>query len=187
MWQSVCSLTDNMLKKLFFIVSIIAFSACQNIEKSEKPNDLIREDKMVDVISEISLLQSARNFNKRLYENSGIKGQEYIFEKYDIDSVQFKRSNDYYSDNYEVYQRIYDSVKNRFEKMKTDLDTLQKQEQRIKDSIAKAKRDSLGKEIDSLNPELEDRVDEISDSLIQKKDSLRKSALDSLPQPISRD
>jgi len=164
----------------------VAFAACQDIEKTERPENLIPEAKMVDIITEISLMQSARNFNKRLFESTGIKGQEYIFEKYDIDSVQFKRSNDYYADNYETYQRIYDSVKEGFERMKVKLDTLQKQEQRIKDSIAEAKRDSLGKLRDSLNPEEEREVEEISDSLIEAKDSLELLENDSLPQPRSR-
>jgi|GEM_PF-191677 len=186
MWQSVCSLTDNMCKKLFFLFFIVAaFAACQNIDESERPENLIPEDKMIDIIAEVSIMQSARNFNKRMFENTGIRGQEYIFEKYDIDSVQFKRSNDYYADNFEIYQRIYDSVKNRFEKLKIELDTLQKQEQRIKDSIAKVRRDSLGVEKDSLNPDKE--IEEISDSLAKEKDSLSRSVLDSLPQPRSRD
>ncbi|PKD20670.1 hypothetical protein APR41_13430 [Salegentibacter salinarum] len=180
-------MTDNMLKKLFLLFFICAaFAACQNIEKSERPENLIPEDKMIDVIAEIFLMQSARNFNKRMFENTGIRGQEYIFEKYEIDSVQFKRSNDYYADNYEVYQRIYDSVKNRFEKLKVELDTLQQQEQQIKDSIAKVRRDSLGVEEDSLNPEEERKIEEISDSLINEKDSLGRRVLDSLPQPRSR-
>ncbi|MBZ9629954.1 DUF4296 domain-containing protein [Salegentibacter sp. LM13S] len=176
-----------MLKKLFLLFFVVvAFVACQDIDKSERPGDLIPEDKMIDVIAEISLMQSARNFNKRIFENTGIKGREYIYEKYDIDSVQFKHSNDYYADNYEIYQRIYDSVKNRFEKMKVDLDTLQKQEQRLKDSIAEVKRDSLGKQRDSLNPEEEREIQEISDSLIKEKDSLDRMMIDSLPQPRSR-
>ncbi|WP_170065265.1 DUF4296 domain-containing protein [Salegentibacter salegens] len=176
-----------MLKKLFLLFFIsVAFAACQDVEKSERPDNLIPEEKMIDVIAEISLMQSARNFNKRIFENTGIRGQDYIFEKYDIDSVQFKRSNDYYADNYEIYQRIYDSVKNRFEKLKVELDTLQKQEQRIKDSIAKVKRDSLGKRGDSLDPAEEKEIEEISDSLIEEKDSLNRRVIDSLPQPRSR-
>lgn len=186
MWQSVCSLTDNMFKKFLLLFILTAtFVACQDIEKSERPENLIPEDKMIDVITEISLMQSARNFSKRIFENTGVKGKDYIFEKYEIDSVQFKHSNDYYADNYEVYQRIYDSVKNRFEKMKVELDTLQMQEQRIKDSIAQAKRDSIGTK-DSLDPEMEKRVDELSDSLLSAEDSLRIEN-DSLAEPVSRD
>jgi len=176
-----------MFKKFYFLFSIMGvFAACQDIEKTEMPENLIPEDKMVDIITEISLLQSARNFSRRIFENTGIKGKEYIFEKYDIDSVQFKRSNDYYADNYEIYQRIYDSVKQGFERIKVKLDTLQRQEQRIKDSIAEAKRDSLGKIRDSLNPEEEQEIKKISDSLIKEKDSLDRRVIDSLPEPISR-
>lgn len=176
-----------MLKKVILLFSItLAFVACQNIEKSEKPENLIPEDKMVDVITEIALLQSARNFSKRIFENTGIQGQQYVFERYNIDSVQFKRSNDYYADNYETYQRIYDSVKQGFERMKVKLDTLQKQEQRIKDSIADAKRDSLREVRDSLMPEKKRGVEEISDSIVKKKNPQDRMVNDSLPEPMSR-
>ncbi|SKB54529.1 protein of unknown function [Salegentibacter holothuriorum] len=176
-----------MLKKIILLFSIaVAFIACQDIENSEKPENLIPEEKMVDIITEISLLQSARNFSKRIYESTGIKGQEYVFEKYNIDSIQFKRSNDYYADNYETYQRIYDSVKEGFERMKVKLDTLQKQEKHIEDSIAQAKKDSLKKVADSLDPELERELEGVSDSLIEEKDSLNITPIDSLPTPMSR-
>ena len=174
-----------MLKKIILLLSLTAtFVACQNIEKSEKPENLIPEDKMVDIITEISLLQSARNFSKRIFESTGIQGQEYIFKKYNIDSLQFKRSNDYYADNYEIYQRIYDSVKQGFERLKVKLDTLQLQEKRIKDSIATARKDSLKKAGDTIEPDFE----ELSDTITKEKDSLieTKPVVDSLTTPVSR-
>lgn len=174
-----------MLKKIILLLCVVAtFVACQNIEKSEKPENLIPEDKMVDIITEISLLQSARNFSKRIFESTGIQGQEYIFKKYNIDSLQFKRSNDYYADNYEIYQRIYDSVKQGFERLKVKLDTLQLQEKRIKDSIAAARKDSLKKAGDTIEPDFE----ELLDTITKEKDSLieTKAVVDSLPTPVSR-
>ena len=178
-----------MLKKIILLLSLTAtFVACQDIEKSEKPENLIPEDKMVDIITEISLLQSARNFSKRIFESTGIQGQEYIFKKYNIDSLQFKRSNDYYADNYEIYQRIYDSVKQGFERMKVKLDTLQLQEKRINDSIAKARKDSLVKAGDTLSPDFDPELEELSDTITKEKDSLTKTKplIDSLPTPVSR-
>ncbi|TDN95242.1 uncharacterized protein DUF4296 [Salegentibacter sp. 24] len=169
---------------MLFCISVI-FTACQDIGNSGKPEDLIPEEKMVDIIAEISLMQSARNFNKRMYENTGIEGEEYIFEKYNIDSVQLRRSNDYYADNYKIYQRIYDSVKQNLERIKVKLDSLQKREERIRDSISKAKRDSLRIIEDSLNPE-EKRNQKIIDAINNKKDSLDRTVTDSLPEPVSR-
>jgi len=176
-----------MYKKIILLFSIaLAIGACQDIEKSEKPEDLISEDKMVDIITEISLLQSARNVSKRTFENTGIDGQQYIFEKYNIDSVQFKRSNDYYAYNYETYQRIYDSVKEGFLRLKVKLDTLQKQEQRLKDSLAEVKRDSLQKLRDSLGPDAKREFKKISNSIMDDEDSLDRMLIDSLPEPMSR-
>lgn len=175
-----------MLKRTFLLIFMsLTLVACQDINKSEKPNDLIPEDKMVDLIAEISIVQSARNFNKRIFENTGVKWQKYIFEKYDIDSLQFKRSNDYYAENYVIYQRIYDSVKARFERMKVALDTLQQQEQRLKDSIIEAKQDSIRKMGDSLSPVEQRQIQKMADSIVKEK-SINRKFIDSLSVPVSR-
>ena len=89
--------------------------SCQDVQKTEKPDDLIPEDKMIDVLTELSLVHAARNYNKFKLENTGINPDEYIYEKFDIDSLQFEKSNDYYSEQYTQYERIYDSVKVRLQ------------------------------------------------------------------------
>jgi len=158
---------------------IVGFaSACQDVQKVEKPDNLIPEDKMVDIIAEISLMQSARNYNKSIFEKTGIEPQKHILKKYKVDSLQIKRSSDYYADNVSVYQRIYDSVKNRFEKMKVKLDSVQDRERTVKDSIAEIKQDSL-RAVDSLS--LGGELKEISsDSLSAEK---QQKLNDSLPEP----
>ena len=98
---------------------------------------------MVDVLTEIALLNAARNYNKQKLESTGIDPHEYIFEKFNIDSVQFEQSNNYYAEQYSDYERIYDSVKVRLQIIKTRLDSLRDIEIRIEDSIKLAKKDSL--------------------------------------------
>jgi hypothetical protein len=171
-----------MWKKVFFMLLIVGFaSACQNVQKVERPDNLIPEDKMVDIIAEISLMQSARNYNKSIFEKTGIEPQKHILKKYKVDSLQIKRSSDYYADNVSVYQRIYDSVKNRFEKMKVKLDSVQDRERAVKDSIAEIKQDSL-RAVDSLDTEGEFKK-ELTDSLSAKK---KRKIIDSLPVPVSK-
>ena len=109
--------------------------SCQDIEKTPKPDDLIPEEKMVKVLTDISLLHGARTYNKNLLEEKGIAPYEYLWEKYRVDSTQFRRSSDYYSENYKQYQRIYDSVKRRLETMQVTYDSLREIEERRQDSI----------------------------------------------------
>lgn len=119
--------------------------SCQSVERSERPDDLIPEDKMVEVLTEVSLLNSARNFNKKLFETTGITPEEYIYEKFEIDSLQFERSNNFYAENYDDYDDIYSRVKKNLDRMKAKLDSVQEEERRVQDSLAE-----VGKEVDSL-------------------------------------
>ncbi|WP_157718032.1 DUF4296 domain-containing protein [Gramella sp. MAR_2010_147] len=156
------------------------------MKKSEKPKDLIPEEKMIDVLTELSLLYAARNYNKQKLEGTGVDPDTYLYEKFDIDSLQLERSNDWYSEQYTQYERIYDSVKFRVEKMKSKLDSLRDIEVKIEDSIRKAKRDSI-ELIDSLklDPKLRDSIR--NDSIKRREiEELSRSEKDSLlPPPVS--
>ncbi|WP_300435720.1 DUF4296 domain-containing protein [Christiangramia sp.] len=163
---------------------LLIFSvSCQDLKKSERPEDLISESKMIDVLTEISLLHAARNYNKQKLENTGVNIDSYIYEKFDIDSLQLERSNDWYAEQYTQYERIYDSVKARVQVMKNRLDSIREIEVKKEDSIKKAKKDSLAilnslqgntKNIDSLKLESLKQT-EIEEVLREGKDSLIES------------
>lgn len=109
--------------------------SCQSVDRMKKPKDLIPHDKMVDVLVEVSLLQAARNYNKVMLEEKGIDPEHYIWEKYDIDSLQFATSSQYYAQNYRQYERIYDRAKEQLEVYKIHYDSLEQ--------LARQERDSL--------------------------------------------
>ncbi|MFD2517085.1 DUF4296 domain-containing protein [Salinimicrobium flavum] len=171
------------MRYLFVLLFLLILSGCQDIHKSEKPGDLISEDKMVEVLTDISLLHGARSYNRSLMEEKGIKPEKFIYEKHGIDSLQFLKSSNYYAENYKQYQNIYGRVKERLEALKVEYDTIRIREERKRDSIrALQPKDSL--ELDSLN----------LDSLKYEKVRQRNFAPDSLtredrslPQPRSRE
>ncbi|WP_373057722.1 DUF4296 domain-containing protein [Zunongwangia sp. H14] len=150
-----------MIKKILFIlISFFLLCACQNIERTERPDDLIGEDKMVDVLTELAILQSARNLNKNVLEEAGIHPEEYIYNKYDIDSLQFQNSNDYYTENFTEYEHIFTRVKDRLEKVKIVRDSIREEEVRVEDSIAR---------LDSIS---RDSIKELRGNNINVRDSL---------------
>ncbi|MUP44608.1 DUF4296 domain-containing protein [Gramella sp. BOM4] len=132
---------------------------------------------MIDVLTELSLLHGAKNYNKSKLEKTGIDPENYIYEKFGIDSMQFKRSNTYYADQYQQYERMYDSVKLRLQIMKSKLDSIRDIEIRIEDSIKLAKKDSLSKIGDSLEVEqdsLKTPFKEPNDSLTSPPPSFKR-------------
>ncbi|APG60465.1 DUF4296 domain-containing protein [Christiangramia salexigens] len=159
-------MTGNDFKR-FFLIAVLIFSySCQDLEKMEKPANLIPEAEMIDILTELSLVHAARNYNKSKLEKTGIKPDQYIFDKFGIDSLQFQQSSDYYAEQYSQYDRIYDSVKARVQIMKIRLDSLREIEVRIEDSLRTARQDSL-KTLDSIKKAG-------GDSLYMKREASKK-------------
>ena len=124
------------MKHVFSIIAILLLTvSCQEVERMEKPRDLIPKEKMVDVLTELSLMNAARNYNKYVLEQKGVKLEEHLWKKFDIDSLQFVRSSNYYAENYKEYNDIYMDVKDSLEVLKVYYDSINKENQLKKDSI----------------------------------------------------
>ena len=103
------------MKKILIITLIFYSCDLINKEKSNIPENLISEEKMINIIYDMSLISVSKGINKRILENNGMKPKSYILNKYKIDSLQFVKSNEYYSKDLEKYLYIYESVLNRLE------------------------------------------------------------------------
>lgn len=114
--------------KTIYLFLCIGFFACQDVEKAEQPENLIPESKMVNVLVDLLKLDGAESMSSIEFEKRDVKTKDLIFKKYQVDSLQFVKSTDYYAENFKVNKRIYDSVQARLEREKTLLDSLVKKE-----------------------------------------------------------
>ena len=138
------------MKRLLFIIVCLFFSCNPSIEKPKKPENLIPEDKMVDIMYDIFILNSAKGVNKKMLELNGILPKDYVFEKYSIDSTQFAESNNYYVYNTKTYESILNRIADKIDAKKKEYEALDK----IEEAVKKRKEDSIrairAKEKDSL-------------------------------------
>ena len=156
------------MKYCVFIIVLLVFLGCTDSDRPAKPDNLIGEAQMSDIIYDVFLLNAAKGINKRILENNGILPQEYVYKKYSIDSLQFAKSNDYYSYDVKTYESIMERVKQRLELEKALNDSITSQEERRKDSLNAAK-----KELRTMNDTLLKTVD----TLIKLKPSLSPKSL----------
>jgi predicted nucleic-acid-binding protein len=70
---------------------------------------------MVDILYDMSLISVSKGINKRILENNGMKPKSYILKKYNIDSLQFVKSNEFYANDLEKYLNIYERVLEKLE------------------------------------------------------------------------
>ena len=103
---------------ILFIVTLL-FLSCNN-SVIEKPNNLIDEDQMVDILYDIAVLDAMRtqNFGAPVaYPTT----TEMLKAKHKVDSVTFAKSAKYYAADYKKYRKMYEEVKVRLEEETTKL------------------------------------------------------------------
>lgn len=113
------------MKKILVTFCLIAtLLSCQNTV-IEKPEKQIDEDVMVDILYDLSLLESIKSQNVSDSDNT-INISQYIYKKYKIDSIQFLQNNKYYASDVKNYKKMFEKVKDRLQNESNKLDTLMK-------------------------------------------------------------
>ncbi len=131
-----------------WILPILFFGllGCQDVQRPEKPKNLIPKDKMVDIIAEAYLANAARNVDHRKIIASGMKLDSLIYKKYNVDSIQFAKSNAYYADEMNIYAEIFTEVEERYNGMILKMDSLSRgklESDSTKNEQKEVKKDSL--------------------------------------------
>lgn len=97
------------------IVLILLFLASCQKAAVEKPDQLIEEEVMVNILYDLTVLESVKAHTISNGTATTIQTNEYLYKKYAIDSLQFVQNEKYYASNIKVYKRIYDKVNQRIQ------------------------------------------------------------------------
>jgi len=92
----------------------------------KKPDNLIDQDKMTNILYDLTLLDAVKSQKPYDTISQSINPKTFIYKKYDIDSVQFVKSNQYYISQIDIYKKMYDTINVRLENEKKANDLLLK-------------------------------------------------------------
>jgi len=155
------------------LVLILTLWCCQDVKRPEIPVNLIPEDQMAEVLTEVYLINAARSFDNRTIMEQKIKLDSFFFRKFNIDSLQFVESNAYYTSNLNAYNKLFTKVEERLVLMKVVADSLlveyaeELKAKQAQDSINQANRGTtLIVKKDTLPIGIKDSLN------LEKKDSL---------------
>ncbi len=183
-----------MIKRAFLVLGVItAIFGCQDIKYPERPDNLIDPQTMVSIYTDSYLANASKRFNRTILLRNGVDLEGYIYKKYNVDSLQYERSNAFYTADIDLYRDLMTQVEAAIEIRLATVDSVLAKEKEAKDrrrdslrKIALKRRDSLGVSVpDSLLDPGKSRI-EILDSisgdttnLLQGR-ILQQSAKDSL-------
>jgi hypothetical protein len=136
-----------MFKKATYIIGLFFLISCQNLKPAQKPDQLLTPVEMETILTDLIMLDAMISVNNFRIDNHEIDVPDFVYNKYEIDSLTLSKNIEYYNEQYKVNAEIYEKVKLNIEDIKKRLD----EEKRIQDSIQKAElevnktRDSLAK------------------------------------------
>ncbi len=126
----------NKIIYIFFISLFLINCTSNTIIK--KPDNLISKDQMVDLLTDLFLANGAINI-KNTHLQRNVNYYPLVYEKYQIDSTQFKESNFYYTSKIDEYNKILKRVDDRLKKLRKQFED----EKDVQDSLKKIERDSI--------------------------------------------
>ena len=109
------------MKGLSYILFVLLLlTACGHKDKGFMPERLLTEEEMIDVMTDVQIIEAQINYQKTLETEEGAKTVDYkamtqsyydqFFEHYGITDSIFSQNIRYYTEQPEVLQRIMDSV-----------------------------------------------------------------------------
>ena len=132
------------MKNLFVLLLVILLTSCGE-KLLEKPEDLIPKDKMINILKDLTILNSARNLSVTVLHDYKVEPTTFVFSKYGVDSLQFVTSDRYYASLPNEYEAMYEEIEKQLDEEKEEISELKK----IKDSLelkSKSKESPIKKE-----------------------------------------
>lgn len=105
---------------LMFMVSCSEKVNPKEQETDTRPNWVLEEDKMVDIIVDLRLADAAVYINSNTPPRDKAKDWAFIMKKYGIQDSVFRKSHDYYAEHPDEAVAIYEKVIDKLSEMVAD-------------------------------------------------------------------
>jgi Domain of unknown function (DUF4296) len=148
------------MKNCLVIILILFLAVSCKKDLVKQPAKLIEKEKMIDIMTDLSLLEAMKYQNPASIDSSETSPTKFIFKKYKVDSLQFAQSNQYYATDYESYKEMFDEISKRLAVQQRATDSIVKIEdkkaakeakKKVKDTVKEAKKPLTKAEIDAIN------------------------------------
>ena len=125
------------MRKIFLLIAFIILFSCGE-EVIDMPVNLISKEKMIDILYDMAIINAAKINAPQVMEDRNFAPMQYIYNKYEIDSIQFVSSDLYYASKPLEYEDIYEKLEERIKKEK---ERFEKQNEEDKDGLNQEKEE----------------------------------------------
>ncbi|RNL83408.1 DUF4296 domain-containing protein [Sinomicrobium pectinilyticum] len=121
-----------------FTIMLLSVASCKK-RSVEKPENLIPKSQMTEILLDVALVNAARGIGMDVLKENKVIPDTYIYQKHQVDSLQFAESNTYYASKPAEYAAMYKEVEKKLKEMKEAQDKAREEERKTGNS-GEAKR-----------------------------------------------
>tara|TARA_A100001011_G_scaffold137493_1_gene145021 strand:- start:224 stop:583 length:360 start_codon:yes stop_codon:yes gene_type:complete len=111
------------MKRFIIIVLFLFIFSCSQHRETNPPENLIGQELMGKIMLDIILMKNINRNGYAIKEKRNLLVDQYILQKYGVDSLQFNQSQNFYSKNPKEYTYIFEMVQFKLNELR---DSLQK-------------------------------------------------------------
>lgn len=124
------------MKTILYIILLFSLFAC-NTSPVAKPDNLLDEDVMVDILYDVAVLQAIEAHMPEKLTSNNIHTNSFIYNKYKIDSATYYQNHKYYASNVRKYKKMYTELISRIDNKTKELDSTSEIKDAKKPSVTK--------------------------------------------------
>ena len=111
------------MKRFIIIILFSSLFSCSQFKDKNPPDNLIGQELMSKIMLDVILMKNIKRNGYAIKEKRNLLVDQYILQKYGIDSLQFDKSQDFYSKNPKEYTYIFEIIQFKLNELR---DSLQK-------------------------------------------------------------
>ena len=121
------------MRKYILLFLIISCLACDGSTPVEPPDEKMTTEMMENVFYDIMLMKAIKNSNYVDLAHKEYFTDQFIYEKYGIDSLQLAQNQTYYAQKPKLLKKIFENLEIRSKQMEDSIDTIMKRKERLKE------------------------------------------------------
>jgi hypothetical protein len=116
------------MERLFIIVVLSFLFSCSQFKDRNPPNNLIGQELMSKIMLDVILMKNINRNGYAIKEKRNLLVDQYILQKYGVDSLQFTRSQYFYSKNPKEYSYIFEVIQAKLSELRDSIQKIEIEE-----------------------------------------------------------
>ena len=116
------------MKSLFKIIFFSFLFSCSDLKDGNPPENLIGQELMSKIMLDVILMKNIKRNGYAVKEKRNLLVDQYILQKYGVDSLQFTTSKSFYSKNPKEYIYVFEVIEAKLNELRDSIQKIEIEE-----------------------------------------------------------